>query len=150
MNVTIPAEYGYVLITALASTFVNQWHGLKVGQARTKAGVPYPNTYATHEESTLGNDKYAFNCAQRTHMNFIENLPQFYVSLLISGLMFPKFAAVAGANWLFGRVLYHIGYVNRTKPNGKGRFLGAPFIYSSQLGLWGTAGYVCYKMVTGA
>ncbi|KAJ6261462.1 hypothetical protein Dda_4132 [Drechslerella dactyloides] len=150
MDLTIPSEYGYVLFVALASTFVNQWHGIKVGSARRAAKVPYPNAYAPHAEAPTGSEKYVFNCAQRAHANFIEHLPQFYVSLFVSGLGFPKLAAGLGSLYLFGRVLYAIGYANPQKQNGTGRFLGAPFFYPGLLGLWGSAGYVCYKMITGA
>ncbi|KAF3932725.1 hypothetical protein ABW19_dt0204613 [Dactylella cylindrospora] len=150
MDLSIPAEYGYVLLVALASTFVNQWHGIVVSGARGKAKVPYPNCYALDAEAPTGSEKYVFNCAQRAHSNFLENLPQFYVSMAITGLTYPKFAAGAGALWLFGRILYTIGYTNPKKEKGRGRFLGAPFWYPAQLGLWGAAGYVCYSAITSA
>ncbi|KAF3927644.1 hypothetical protein ABW21_db0200899 [Orbilia brochopaga] len=150
MDITIPTEIGYVFLVALTSTFVNQWHGIVVGQARKAAKIPYPNAYATHAEAPQGSPQYVFNCAQRAHMNYIENLPNFYVSLFISGLQYPKLAAGLGSLWIFGRVLYAIGYTNPAKEKGSGRFLGGPFWYPGALGLWGTAGYVCYKMITGA
>ncbi|KAF3932922.1 hypothetical protein ABW20_dc0100812 [Dactylellina cionopaga] len=149
MEFTITPEYGYVLLVALASTFVNQWHGLVVGGARKKAQVPYPNCYAPHADAAAGSAKYVFNCAQRAHANYIENLPNFYVGLLVSSTVYPKFAAGAGALWLIGRVLYCIGYTNADKEKGSGRFLGAPLFYPGQLGLWGASLYVCYQAIMG-
>ncbi|KAF3178069.1 hypothetical protein TWF106_004494 [Orbilia oligospora] len=150
MEITLTPEYGYVLLVALASTFINQWHGIVVTGARMKAKVPYPNAYALHAESPTGSDKYTFNCTQRAHQNYLENLPNLYVPMFISGLVYPKFAAGAGAVYLFGRILYAIGYKNPKKETGKGRYLGAPVFYPAQLGLWGAAGYVCYSLIFSA
>lgn len=36
-------DYRYVMLTALASTFVGIWHGMLVGTTRKAAKVPYPN-----------------------------------------------------------------------------------------------------------
>ena len=39
MEVTIAAEYGYVILVVLASFFMVQGLGIKVGMARKKFGV---------------------------------------------------------------------------------------------------------------
>ncbi|EWC47398.1 hypothetical protein DRE_00366 [Drechslerella stenobrocha 248] len=149
MDVTIPSEYGYVLLVALAGTFVNQWHSLLTSSKRKKAQVPYPICYATDGEITPGTDKYVFNCAQRAHANYVESMPQFYVSMMISGLTHPQIAAGLGATYLVGRIVYAIGYVDPGKVSGKGRLQGSPFIYAAQIGLWGYAGHAVWRMIMG-
>jgi glutathione S-transferase len=67
---------------------------------------------------------YLFNCAQRSHHNFVENYTPMLTGMLISGLRFPKFAAVAGAIWIVGRVIYTLGYTSTSAKNvdGESRF----------------------------
>ncbi|KAL8774235.1 MAG: hypothetical protein Q9209_000986 [Squamulea sp. 1 TL-2023] len=71
-QITIPSEYGYVLLTAYLSTTVGYWHMLRTGSYRRAAKVPYPNAYATAAEAKESKDKYLFNCAQRSHVQFLE------------------------------------------------------------------------------
>ncbi|XP_067003421.1 glutathione S-transferase 3, mitochondrial isoform X2 [Anabrus simplex] len=102
VTLTIPAEYGYCVLVAVGSAFVLVWKGMKVGQARKKFDVPYPNMYSptnTH-----------FNCIQRAHQNTLENYPQFLMLLLLGGLEWPVVSAVGGTVWLLGRIAYAKGY----------------------------------------
>lgn len=98
---TIPADFGYVILTSVASIFVIMWKGFKVGMARKKYEVPYPKMYS---------DDDRFNCVQRAHQNTLENYPQFLILLIFGGLTFPKLSAVAGGVWLLGRIVYALGY----------------------------------------
>ena len=49
-----------------------------------------------------------FNCVQRGHQNMLEYLPVFVGLLLVAGLRFPISAAIAGAIFVVGRVLYFL------------------------------------------
>ncbi|KAL8727894.1 MAG: hypothetical protein Q9166_005771 [cf. Caloplaca sp. 2 TL-2023] len=135
---TIPSEYGYVLLTASFSTLVGYWHMLRTGSYRRAAKVPYPNAYATDAEAKESKEKYLFNCAQRSHVTFLEHQPQFLTTLLISGLKFPLFSSAMGAVWLAGRVVYARGYTDPNKDRGSGRGKGN-FYYLGGLGLLGGA-----------
>ena len=136
---TVPAEYSYVLTTIALSTFVNFYHGHLVTVERKAAGVPYPNAYASAAECKESLAKYRFNCAQRAHSNYLENLPMFVTGAAISGLKYPVASAVMGAVWLIGRIAYLHGYINSSHTSGgKGRYQGI-FYYFGQLGLMGTA-----------
>merc|ERR1712106_222686 len=95
-------DYGYVVLVVAATWALNIWQMMKVGGARKRLGVPYPEMYS--EKQPL------FNCYQRAHQNTLENIPLFLALLLISGLYFPKYAAGAGLVWVVGRVIYSYGY----------------------------------------
>ncbi|KAL8928822.1 MAG: hypothetical protein Q9208_001600 [Pyrenodesmia sp. 3 TL-2023] len=134
LQISMPPEYGYVLLTATLSTLVNYYHVRLTSRHRRLASIPYPNAYAPASEAAASKDKYLFNCAQRAHANFLEHQPQFLVSLLISGLKFPVFSAVMGVVWCAGRVVYARGYTDPGKTKGEGRMRGS-FFYGGQVGL---------------
>jgi len=79
------------------------WKGFKVGAARKKYEVKYPDMYSK--------DSVVFNCIQRAHQNTLENIPTFLFLLLTAGLSHPLISAVAGWVWIAGRIAYGIGYM---------------------------------------
>lgn len=99
----LPCGYGYVVLTAVGSVFVNVWHALNVMQARKKHDIKYPQLYGPE-------DKKEFNCIQRAHQNYLELWPEFLTLLLLGGLQNPRVAAGAGAIYLVGRIVYAKGY----------------------------------------
>ncbi|XP_052087290.1 microsomal glutathione S-transferase 3-like isoform X1 [Mytilus californianus] len=119
---TLPSDFGYVILTSIASIFVLMWKGFQVGKARTKYEVPYPKMYS---------DDDRFNCVQRAHQNTLENYPQFLILLIFGGLTFPKLSAAAGMVWIVGRVFYALGYYSG---DPKKRMRGA-FAYIGLLAL---------------
>ena len=86
LTITLPPEYGYVLITASLSVFVNEWHSFTTVKHRKAAKMPYPNAYATAAEASESKEKYLFNCAQRAHANYLEHWPSLLVGLAAGGL----------------------------------------------------------------
>ncbi|MCJ1368873.1 hypothetical protein MMC20_000080 [Loxospora ochrophaea] len=146
-TITIPSEYGYVLLSATASTFVGLWTGLRIGAFRKAAGVPYPNPYAAPADADASEEKYLFNCAQRAHANFVENHSTFLVVLLIAGIKYPVVSAGMGAVWGVGRVAYAVGYTMKGKKNGSGRRNGILTSGLVQTILSIMAGVAAYGMV---
>ncbi|PSN47492.1 Microsomal glutathione S-transferase 3 [Blattella germanica] len=102
ITLTVPAEYGYVILVAVGSTFVLGWKAMQVGKARRKYGIKYPTMYSA--------DNNQFNCIQRAHQNTLENYPQFLMLLLLGGLEWPVVSAGAGILFLAGRIVYAKGY----------------------------------------
>merc|ERR1711976_569714 len=102
MGITLSADYGYIVLVAVASVFVLQYLGINVGRARKKYGVKYPTMYS---------DQHAiFNCIQRAHQNTLEGYPVFLMLLLLGGIRYPMLAAGAGALYVASRVVYAHGY----------------------------------------
>ncbi|KAK4242501.1 hypothetical protein C8A03DRAFT_40156 [Achaetomium macrosporum] len=116
--ISIPNEYGYVLLAASSTFFVNIFHAALTSTRRRAANIKYPTTYASAEQAEKDPKAYAFNCAQRAHANFTENLTPFLGALLISGLKYPVYAAGLGAIWSVSRVFFALGYV-RGGPQGR-------------------------------
>jgi len=85
--------------------------GINVGRARVKSGVQAP---ATSGDPIL---ERAF----RVHYNTLEWLPLFLVSLWIFALYWnDRIAALAGAVWIVGRILYATGYMKDPAKRGPG------------------------------
>jgi glutathione S-transferase len=111
----------------------------KVMAARKQYGVKYPDLYADP------NNKNAklFNCVQRGHQNSLENLPTFYTLMILSGLKYPVYTAIAGLFYNAGRVLYLNGYATG---DPKKRMQGG-IMYIGTLGLLGMAGSFAYTLL---
>ena len=69
-------EYGYVILASTGAFALNFYLSMKVGMARKKYNVQYPEMYSDKEPT--------FNCIQRAHQNTLEGIP-FYLSLLLTG-----------------------------------------------------------------
>lgn len=72
LSLTIPQEYGYVVVTAASTFFLSFWHGTRVGSFRKAAGIGYPQPYADSAHMSAASPEkkkamYLFNCAQRAH-----------------------------------------------------------------------------------
>merc|ERR1712055_939595 len=102
VSVQLSPDHGYLVLVVAGTWLLNIWQMSKVGGARKRLGVPYPDMYSDKQP--------LFNCYQRAHQNTLENIPLFLAILLISGLNFPKLAAGAGLVWLIGRVIYSYGF----------------------------------------
>ncbi|KAM7207543.1 hypothetical protein V8F20_002021 [Naviculisporaceae sp. PSN 640] len=142
MAIVLPSDYGYVLLAAASSCLVNTLHSSLTSKARKESGVGYPAAYAANDVAEKDPKAFKFNCAQRAHANFTENLTPFLGELLISGLRYPLFAASLGGVWVFSRVIYAIGY---TSNGPKGRMAGSLLSALTDLVLKGTAMYTAFK-----
>ncbi|KAK5660115.1 hypothetical protein OQA88_13584 [Cercophora sp. LCS_1] len=118
MSFTFPQEYGYVLLAATTPFFVNMYHGQLTMVNRKAANIRYPNAYASHDQAEKDPKAFSFNCAQRAHANFTENVTSFTTALLIAGLRYPTVVAAAGTVWSLCRALYARGYVKKG-PEGR-------------------------------
>ncbi|RYP55214.1 hypothetical protein DL769_010225 [Monosporascus sp. CRB-8-3] len=119
LTLELPAEYGYTIAVAATSLLLNTYHGYLTSRARRASGIPYPNSYATAEQAEKDPKAMVFNCTQRAHANYTENLTPFLGSLLISSLVFPRAGAALGGIWVLGRIWYAVGYTGSKGPKGR-------------------------------
>ncbi|KAI1611469.1 glutathione S-transferase [Exophiala viscosa] len=146
-TVTVPDNYGYVVLVALGLTPVMAFgQGLVSGSLRKPAKVPYPNPYASEQQAKENQAAHKFNCSQRSHGNLLENMPQTMIFMLFAGLEYPTAAAALGVGWLVFRAIYAYGYIQSSKPQGKGRLNGSWF-WLMQGGLWALCCATALKMI---
>ncbi|KAJ3571404.1 hypothetical protein NP233_g3783 [Leucocoprinus birnbaumii] len=107
----VPAEYEYVIFSLLPIAFLLLGQGITVGRHRRRAGIAYPQPYAEKAEAQASREAHLFNCAQRAHANTLEILPAILITVLASGLVFPKAAAATSLIFFVSRVFYTRGYV---------------------------------------
>ncbi|KAF5352691.1 hypothetical protein D9756_006026 [Leucocoprinus leucothites] len=110
-GLVIPSEYKYVVASLLPIAFLLLGQSILVGRYRKSAGIPYPQPYAEKAEAQASREAHLFNCAQRAHTNTLELLPVILITVLTSGLVFPKLAATTSLIFFFSRIFYTRGYV---------------------------------------
>ncbi|KAI9791106.1 MAG: hypothetical protein M1816_004337 [Peltula sp. TS41687] len=141
-------EYGYVILTAAASLVMSNWLSYRTGGFRIAAKLSYPTPYATLEAQNSDPKAYAYNCAARAHANTLEQYPGLLVSLLLSGVQYPKTAAALGLTWIVSRVMYATGYTaSKLGDGGAGRSRGL-WGFFPQLGLQGLTALVGFNVLT--
>ncbi|KAH6916931.1 hypothetical protein BKA70DRAFT_1250954 [Coprinopsis sp. MPI-PUGE-AT-0042] len=111
ITVTVPEGFQYVGAALTSTLYVLFLQYRLVNKTRAKAGIEYPQMYADRQQQAESKDAVIFNCAQRAHGNTTENLPLVYISTVLTGLFYPKVAAINCALWSLGRIAYTYGYV---------------------------------------
>jgi len=108
--------HAYVAIVTLLALLVYVWMGFRVGRARTKCGIHAP---------TMTGDP-VLERTIRVQANTLEWLPIFLPSLWIFAFYWNDlWAAIAGIVWIFGRILYAVGYVADPKKRELGFLIQA-------------------------
>ena len=98
-----PTEnFGWVILIACSTFFLNFFQMFMIGQRRKKDGVPLPIMYSPEHPK--------FNGAQRAHQNTLEQVPFFLTTLVLAGIRHPMYAAIFGGVWILARIVYSLGY----------------------------------------
>jgi len=79
----------------------------------------------------------------------MEYYPVALASLLIAGVRYPVLSAVTGAVWSLSRVAYAVGYTDKNRDDGKGRYYGGlgQVHLVAQLLLLGLVGKMGFDMI---
>ena len=133
---TFPETYGYVVMASLTLALECTLVGFKAGGARKNTfSEEWMNKYfkAEHQEAfgkdsmpskegypDTGSGRYAkkltykkwyeFNLVQRSHANFLEQVMQHCLFILVAGYSYPTFAAVMGVVGIIARFMFVVGY----------------------------------------
>lgn len=89
-------------------------------------------------------DWMELNVAQRAAGNFLEQITAIVTLLLLSGLFFPKPAAIIGGVYMVGRQMYTSGFKSKTGTGG--RTSGFMVIMLCHIGLLGMTLFSGVKM----
>ncbi|KAI9789799.1 MAG: hypothetical protein M1835_001434 [Candelina submexicana] len=147
-TITLPSDYGYVILTTFSTFIISAWHSQRTASFRKAAKIPYPTPYASVEVAAKDDAAYAFNCAQRAHANFDENYAPVLAAMLISGIRYPFASSVLGGFWAVNRVVYAVGYRRREwGRNGNGRLYGYVGHMLAQLALYGMTAWTGWSML---
>jgi uncharacterized membrane protein YecN with MAPEG domain len=117
-------------LPALATLAIILWYMVtvfQVGRARSKYKI-----YAPATTGDPGFERYF-----RVHMNELENIVVFLPSMWIYALMGnPRIAAILGAVYLAGRIVYAIGYWSEARRRALGYYIAmAAFVVTWVLAL---------------
>lgn len=128
----LPRSYSLIIFALLMNWAIVLYQIFKVGAARMKYGIKYPQLYENKEGSQ-------FDRVQRAHQSTLEWNTHFLVFLLIGGLSCPLSSAVAGVVYNIGRVVHAKGYYQGSAHKGLWSLYALMY-------LAGTTGYTAYKV----
>jgi glutathione S-transferase len=129
-------NHSLVAIVTLLALLVYFYMSLRVGQGRGKYNVPAP--------ATTGHPD--FERAYRIHMNTLEWLPIFLVSLWLFAFSWGSdlIAAGIGLVWIIGRIVYMTGYTKAAEARSTG--FGIQALATGVL-LFGALGKIIWMLV---
>ncbi|KAI0828940.1 membrane-associated proteins in eicosanoid and glutathione metabolism [Trametes gibbosa] len=137
-GIVLPKEFAYPAAAVVSTFYLLFWQSVRVGGARRRAGIEYPQIYAEQAQVAAKKEAQIFNCAQRAHQNTLESIPIVISSTLIAGLVHPVAAASLCGIWVLSRIPYTIGY--GTGDPKKRNIWGTAYVgILSTFGLIGTA-----------
>eukprot|EP00834_Sanchytrium_tribonematis_P005125 NODE_290_length_10614_cov_1.553590.p9 type:complete len:166 gc:universal NODE_290_length_10614_cov_1.553590:6950-6453(-) len=129
--------YGYCVATASTLAFHCYSQGFYISKLRREFGLNYPDVGSGRYSDKLTDEQWVkFNCYQRAHHNYLEQIPMTLVWLLVGGIKYPEIATGLGLSVFVGRQLYVSGY---RKKGPQGRKLGGYVSSASMLGLFVTS-----------
>ena len=127
---TVPA-FAWTAWTTLAALAMYSWIFFNVGRARAKFGIKAPAMEGPAP----------FASVLRVHANTVEQIVLFLPALWLCAVYrSDHFAAVVGAVWVMGRILYAFGYYS--DPSKRGPGFGIALLASSALMIGAASGLV--------
>eukprot|EP01102_Stenamoeba_stenopodia_P016344 TRINITY_DN5706_c0_g1_i1.p1 TRINITY_DN5706_c0_g1~~TRINITY_DN5706_c0_g1_i1.p1 ORF type:complete len:156 (+),score=36.05 TRINITY_DN5706_c0_g1_i1:130-597(+) len=138
-TIALDSEFGYVILAAAGIAFQIILMGFAAGGLRRKPkfkAVEYPdNGSGIFAHKLPVEDWKEFNNYQRVHYNYLEGIASILTFLLLSGVFYPRYAAINGAIYIVGRQLYAFGYWSK---GPKGRMIGALLLDLALVALFGS------------
>lgn len=124
--------YHFTAIATVVALLVYFWMALQVAGARRKSGIQAPAmTGDPLLERTI-----------RAHYNTLEWLPIFVPSLWLFAIYWgDTLAAIIGAIWIIGRIIYFVGYAAEASRRSIGFLIQTLTALALMLGALGKAGW---------
>jgi glutathione S-transferase len=126
-------RYYLVAITTLVAGLMCFGMALTVARAHSKTGILAP--------AMIGHP-YLERCI-RAHINTLEWMPFFLPAMWIFAVYWsPMWAAILGAGWIVGRILYFLGYIADPQKRYPGFFVQSLAVFALSLGALGRIIYL--------
>lgn len=127
--------HSWVTIVTLVALLVYVWMGFRVGGARKKSGI--------HAPAMTGDPELERHI--RVQANTLEWLPIFLPSIWLFAIYWNDMvAAILGAIWILGRILYALGYAQAADKRELGFMIQA---LATGILLFGALGRAIWMMV---
>jgi len=157
-------NYGWCVVIAAFMGFQVVMQGMMVGSIRRKlftpaffkthfAGLYEEGSYPESGYPDMGSGRFSeklslkdwttFNNYQRAHYNYVEGIASAITLELLSGLFFPRFAALFGLIYIVGREFFARGYRGQ---GSRGRLIGAALLDVALVALLGATLYGGYNL----
>lgn len=128
-------SYLYTALVTLLAGLASFWMATQVSRAHIKAGILPPTMIGDPD----------LERAVRGHTNTLEWMPIFLPSLWLFAIYWnDAVAALAGAVWIVGRIVYFLGYRAEAKKRFPGFFIQA---MAATFLLLGALGRIIYLLV---
>lgn len=125
--------YYWVAIVTLLAGLLCFGMALTVARAHSKSGILAP---------VMIGDARLERCI-RAHVNTLEWTPIYLPALWLFAVYWsPKWAAIIGAVWILGRLLYFLGYVASPEKRFPGFFIQSIAVFVLSLGALGRVAYL--------
>jgi uncharacterized membrane protein YecN with MAPEG domain len=135
MEVDVQSYYSVAIVTLLAG-LVYFGMALTVARAHAKTKILAP---------AMTGDAYLERCI-RAHTNTLEWMPIFLPAMwLFAVYCSPLWAAILGAVWIIGRIVYFLGYVAAPRKRFSGFFIQSLVVFVLSLGTLGRIVYLMAK-----
>jgi glutathione S-transferase len=128
----VQAYYSVAIVTLVAG-LVCFGMALTVARAHAKTGILAP---------VMTGDAYLERCI-RAHTNTLEWMPIFLPAMWLFAVYWsPMWASIVGAVWIFGRILYFLGYIAAPQKRFPGFFIQSMAVFILSLGALGRIVYL--------
>lgn len=109
----IDPDFRYVLVASALLPAIGFAHSINTGIWRGRSKTKFPLLFADESvkvDPKIDQAKTRFNCAQKAHLQFTENVNLTLVSGWIAGLAYPRLSAGLIGVWAVSRTLYMLAY----------------------------------------
>lgn len=113
LPIALNGDFRYVLAASALLPAIGFFHSINTLYWRAQSKTKFPLLFADESvkvDPKIDAAKKRFNCAQKAHLQFTENVNLTLLAGWITGVSYPKEAAGLIAVWAISRFLYVLAY----------------------------------------